>query len=40
MDGLKGRRKGSGQQSPPPDMDTFETIDNPHTIFNGTTAFL
>ena len=41
MDGLKGRRKGSGQLSvpelvvPPPDRSTFEMIDNPRTIING-----
>lgn len=38
MDGLKDRRNGTSQPSvpeSPPDMDTFETIDNPHIIING-----
>jgi len=42
MDELKDRRNGVSQLSVPeslPDMDTFETIDNPHIIINGERVF-
>lgn len=40
MDELKDRRNGASQVPESlPDIDTFETIDNPHIIINGETVF-